>query len=371
MRQIIRTAFILCALAAFAAQGVAQLQIPSAPVECSLEVTEGQEAAPVDLEWGTAGPVSRGVTADGLTVTVEERFEREALVALDVTVRNAGDDRRLLAFAARADMRLDPESVAYWDGAYSAVRPIDGSQATDEPRPRGAWPLSATGDASGATFIGLTPDTLISYAQPTLDYAPGGKSEYRFHVRTVVDPGGQQQFGLVIGRADTRWGLMRSVWQQYHRAFPAHFTVSDEVPDVIWGTSAQYHAWWQGIDREELRRLHCTWDWCYAPFKRSGDFWGREDEWEYQPLAKPFSERKRGMLGGSYDMGEISDEQFRSEREAFFEEYGYDTGSLFYTPSGIWVESQLAEGTFADSLVVNDETKTELSAWVTGYDDER
>lgn len=371
MRQIIRTAFILCALAPFAAQGFAQMQIRSAPVECSLEVTEREEAIPVDLDWEGAGAVSVGKTDDGLTVTVEERFARDTVVVLDVTVRNEGGDRRLLEFATRAALQLDAESAGYWDGAYAAVRPIEGSQETDEPRPRGAWPLSATGDASGSTFMGITPDTLISYAQPTLDYVPGAESAYRFRVRTVVDPGGEEQFGLVIGLTDTRWGLMRSVWQQYHQAFPAHFTVSEAVPDVIWGTSAQYHAWWAGIDREELRRLHCTWEWCYAPFKRSGDFWGREDEWNYEPLAKPFSERVRGILDGSYDMGEIGAEQFRQEREAFFDEYGYDTGALFYTPAGIWVESQLAEGTFEDALVVNDETKTELSAWVTGYDDER
>ena len=350
----------------------AQPQVTSGTLAFSLEVTEGLEAAAVSLEWEIAGGTWRGTGADGLAIRVENDYAAGATGILRVTVTNAGEQRRLLEFAMLTTPELDEASAQYWDGVWSAVRPKDGPQETDEPRERGAWPLSGVGDASSATWMGITPDTLISFAEPRFTYVPGGAAQYRFVVRSVVDPGQEERFGLIVGTIpDPRFGLMRSVWQAFHDAFPEYSRPAEGTPDAIWGTSAQYHAWWAGIDREELRRLHCTWDWCYAPFKRSGDFWGREDEWEYEPQACPFSERLRGMLGSSYDMGKISAQQFREEREAFFEDYGYDTGSLFYTPSGIWVEEQLAQEKFADSLVVNEDMKTELSAWVTGYDDER
>ena len=347
-----------------------QPQIVTGTGTISLEVTEGVESAPVAVEWSLAGHTWRGTGANGLSLVVNLNTRGERGIQ-QITVTNAGQQRRLLEIALLATPELDPATAQYWDGGWSAVRPIPGPQETDEPRERGAWPLSAVGDASGATWMGITPDTLISFAEPTFTYVPDGRSEYRFHVRTVVDPGQEERFSLAVGTvADTQWGLLRSVWQAYHEAFPEYATVTAGAPDAIWGTSSQYHAWWPNIDREELRRLDCTWEWCYAPFKRSGDFWGREDEWVYESLGKPFSERKRAILGGSYDMGEISAEQFRQEREAFFDEYGYDTGALFYTPAGIWNEEQLALEKFADSMVVNEQTKTELSLWVTGYDDE-
>lgn len=364
---IIRSMLALCVLGT---PGFAQTQIVTEELTFSFEIIESERPG-LAVEWERNGRTWRGTAAGGLAITIEQSSLIDGMIALGVMVANEGDQRRLLEFSTLTTPDLDPESARYWDGGFSAVRPIEGSQETDEPRPRGAWPLSAVGDETAATFMGITPDTLISFAEPTFDYAPDGQSEFRFHVRTVVDAGREEQFGLIVGRTeDVRWGFPRAVWQAYHDAFPEYATVDEAAPDAIWGTSAQYHAWWQGIDREELRRLGCTWEWCYAPFKRSGDFWCREDEWDYEPLAKPFSERIRGMLDGSYDMGEISAEQFREEREAFFAEYGYDTGSLFYTPAGIWVEEQLAEEEFADSLVVNDNMKTELSAWVTGYDDE-
>ena len=371
MRIFLRTTIAIAAITALMAPAQAQLQVTGGDVAFSVGITEGIDAAPVAIDWKKNGRTWRGTDARGLSVAIERgRFE-DGRVVLSVSMRNTGDERRLPEFATIMAPELDEATARYWDGGFADVAPIAGPQETDEPRPRGAWPLSAVGDASGAAFMGVTPDTLIGFAEPTFLYAPDGDSRYRFAVRVVLDPGQEERFGLIVGTTDdVRWGFLNAVWQAYQEAFPSCARVTEGAPDAIWGTSAQYHAWWQGIDREELRRLGCTWDWCYAPFKRSGDFWGRDDEWTYEPLGKPFSERKRGILDSSYDMGEISSEQFREEREAFFDEYGYDTGSLFYTPSGIWIEKQLAQEKFADSIAVNDSMKTELSLWVTGYDDE-
>ncbi len=372
MQSFSRILLAAAAAVLLAAPAQSQVQIADGTIAFSVSLTEGPDAAPVSIEWSRAGRGWRGIDERGLVADIAESRITDDALMLRVTLRNTGDQRRLLEFSTLSTPELGGASASYWDGAWAAVRPKDGPQETDEPRERGAWPLSAVGDASGATWMGITPDTLISFAEPRFTYVPDGASQYRFVVRSVVDPGQEERFGLVVGTIpDPRFGLMRSVWQAFHDAFPEYSRPAEGTPDAIWGTSAQYHAWWAGIDREELRRLHCTWDWCYVPFKRSGDFWGREDEWEYEPQACPFSERLRGMLGSSYDMGNISAEQFREEREAFFEDYGYDTGSLFYTPSGIWVEEQLAQEKFPDSLAVNEDMKTELSAWVTGYDDER
>ncbi len=371
MRSAITVALIAGAVILTGAPTAARPAITAGDLRFELSVTEGVEHTPVQMQWrqGPAGWL--GEEADGLAAEMGPETGAEGRMGvLRVVLRNLGDERRLAEVTLGAEVALDDDSAIYWDGAFRAVHPIPGEQFPGEQRPRGSWPLSALGDATRALLMGVTPDTLISYAEPALNYVPGGASRYSFAVRVVLDPGQEQAFGLCAGTVRyAQYGFLPAVWQAYREAFPATFEVGDDVADAIWGTSAQYHSWGRGeVDRERLRRLGCTWDWCYAPFKRAGDMWGRDEEWEFEPLAKSYTERRRVVVG--QDMGEVTAEQFREARADWFAEYGLDCGHLFYTPSGIWVEKQLAQQEFADAIVVNDELATELSQWVTGNDTE-
>jgi len=371
MRAAITIALIVGALALAGLPSGAQPAVIVGDAQFELSVTEGLEHTPVAIDWQLGHAGWLGEEADGLSAEVAlEAGAAGEMGVLYAILRNHGDDRRLLEVTLAADVALDDDSAVYWDGAFRAVHPIPGEQFPGEDRPRGAWLLSAAGDSARAVVMGVTPDTLISYAEPALRYVPGGGSRYSFAVRVVLDPGQEESFALCAGSVPwARYGFLPAVWQAYREAFPEHFEVGEDVADAIWGTSAMYQSWSRGeVDRERLRRLGCSWDWCYAPFKRAGDMWGRDDEWEFEPLAKSYADRPRVIAGA--DLAEATAEQFRDARADWFAEYGLDCGHLFYTPSGIWVEKQLAQEQFPDAIVVNDELATELSVWVTGNDTE-
>lgn len=340
--------------------------------DVTLTVTDGVEAKPVALAWTERRNGWSGAEAAGVGLTVARRETASGLVALEVAVTNGGRARRLVQLALDCAPSLEPATARYWDGSYlDAVKPVPGPQLAEGPRPRGSMPLSAVGDGRRALLLGTTPETLISYAEPELDYRPGQRSHYRFAVRVVLEPGATEPVGFCCGAVrGLRWGLVPAVWQTYRDAFPALFNVADGLPDAVWGTSLMYQSWWHPPDLELMRRLRCTWDWCYVPFKRAGDMWGRPDEWTYEASARPFEKHLRGLLGTGLDMGKPELAPFLADRQSYFARYGYDAGQLFYTPSGIWVEAGLARQKFSDALVVNDELTCELSNWVTGYDKE-
>lgn len=370
MRSAIRLTF--AAISTIAAIG-AYAQTPSLSVgEATfvLTVTEGLEATPVEVGWrgnevgSWSGADGHGLAFRATGVTVGSMGQ------MSLQVRNDGDIRRLLELTLAAPVVLDPASAQYWDGSFRVMRPIPGEQTPEEERERGSCPLSAVGDATREYVLGITPDTMISYAEPELIWDPAGGGEYSLAVRMVLDPGQTEGITFCAGEAPLRrWGFLQAAWQAYREAFPQYFEIRPGVPDAWTGTSAMYQSWWHGeVDRERLRRLGCTWDWCYAPFKRAGDMWGRADEWDFTPLAKSYEERPRSIVG--VDMATGALEEFHAARAAHFAEYGYDCGQLFYTPSGLWVEKQLAQEKFADAIVENDEIATELSQWVTGNDTE-
>lgn len=369
MRPAIRLIPIAAAIIATLA---AHAQPPSLRVgdtRFTLGVTEGLAATPVAIAWRATDPGWEGADDAGLAITVT-RTPTFGLSAIHLDLRNDGDARRLLELTLTAPVSLDRRSAQYWDGSFRVMRPIPGEQTPDEERAKGSWPLAAVGDAERAFVLGITPDTWISYAEPELIWDPAGSGDLSLAVRVVLDPGRSERIGLCAGETRlVRWGFLQAAWQAYREAFPSYFEVPAGLPDAWTGTSAMYHSWSRGeVDREQLRRLSCTWDWCYAPFKRAGDMWGRDEEWEFTPLAKSFEERPRVIVGA--DMATATAEEFRQARAAHFAEYGYDCGQLFYTPSGLWVEKQLAQEKFADAIVENDEIATELSQWVTGNDTE-
>ncbi len=336
----------------------------------ALRVTEGVQQTPVPVTWQLEQQVWRG-RAGELSFVVQPA-RSGPLMVLDLALNNEGGTRRLIEVALVGQMRLDPDTARYWDGSYRDVSPLEGFQpGAGDARERGSFPLSALGDAEHAVIMGITPTTLISYAEPWLDYHPGDQSTWGFSLRAVLEPAVPERVALCLGPiTGLRYGFLAAAWETYQRAFPEYFRPHEGVPDGVWLTSSVYQSWYHPPDREWLRRLWCGWDWCYAPFKRAGDMYCREEDWDYQPLGKPLAEAKATFIGRERRMAEETLEQFRRDRQEYFATYGLDCGQLFYTPSGIWVEKQLAQQRFPDAIVVNDAIPTQYTIWVTHWDTE-
>jgi hypothetical protein len=109
------------------------------------------------------------------------------------------------------------------------------------------------------------------------------------------------------------------------------------------------------------RRLFAGWEWCYAPFRRTGDIVGRAELWEYTP-ARLFSKDRTKAR-----------DAYLADREGAFAQGDArsNLAMMFYIPSQVWCEEQLARERYTDALVTDPKVKTHFSTpWVTGHDNE-
>lgn len=323
----------------------------------------------VRASGATVEVASDGASSDLSVVIGPARAADLALLGLRITNRGAEQRRVTVRVAMPAPTRS--QAVRYWDGGVNDSTPVGGPQPDRREGADAALfvPLAAVADGDNGLVVGLTPDTNCSYWHPQLNYSLPKASTLTQTIRLVLQPGQTDGFTLCAGRfTGAQYGLMQAAWEAYQQAFPRFFSPTPGVCDNIWGASAEYMAWVVPPNVEPFHRLHVTWDWCYTPFRRTGDIYGREEEWDYKPLATSFDAQSSGMLGnGSYPMAKKSATEFRADRQRYFEQYGLDHGLMFYNLVH-WVEKQLALEKFSDSVVIDPNFKTELASWCRFHD---
>jgi hypothetical protein len=149
---------------------------------------------------------------------------------------------------------------------------------------------------------------------------------------------------------------------EYFDAFPECFLPFPGVDGRVWLGGAEYRAFpCRKWSPEICRRLGAGWDWCYAPFRRTGDIVGRPELWNYKP-ARPFSKRRALPIDEFHDWRRKA---FRNGAEKC------DVLMAFYVPSQIWCEERLANERYPDALTLDPDTRIRFDTpWVTGNDNE-
>jgi hypothetical protein len=80
---------------------------------------------------------------------------------------------------------------------------------------------------------------------------------------------------MFLDSSSTTYGEREGLVQKFYESLPELWTSDQENP-YIWGNYSHYQSWWIKPDAELLRRRYATIEWCYCPFRRSGDIYGAE-----------------------------------------------------------------------------------------------
>lgn len=327
----------------------------------TLRLTDGRTGAALDLglprrEGDAAAPSLRWEPEAGLEVRLAIRTTGRCLV-WEVSCRNRGERQRW--FEIGPAVELAPPVQGHWfDGWDDVVLPAVG-RVSD--RMAGNMPLTAVWNAEACVAVGLEPTQLVSCFRHGLAVAGDGVVALSCAVRCVVDPGATESLRFVLLAAPGAWGKFEA-FAAYYDSFPACFRPHPEVDPRASLGSSQYRTWPSGPWSPEIcRRLYAGWDWCYAPFRRTGDIVGRPEFWDYTPV-RPFGSRPQ-QARETY-------QEWR--RQAFADgEERCGVGMMFYIPAQVWCEEQLARERYADALVTDPQAKTYFSTpWVTGHDNE-
>lgn len=338
-----------------------------------LEILRGLETQPLELAPSESGYHSLG---GALTVRVE-RSARGKLAGWEIELINDGGE----------DLRLQPQLVwtapglgaydRYWDGSQTLVQLGEITEARKFSALRSMAPWSGLVGAKSVLVLGTDPGQILSFVEsgfvPPVD---GHPAELSFAARLIIPPHGKRAISFFSGDLDAPFGGERELVQRVHEAYPQSFQPDPHAPPSLWGASAHYWMASKSPDTlpgraplEFMRRMNVSWEWCYSPFKRSGDIWGEEEYWDYTPLV-PFDKKASLRLGQTINFATIDRDEFLKRREKYFNQYHGAFGFMFYTPFAAWMEHQLAREKFPDAIIDDATQMTDLKYFVTGYDRE-
>lgn len=358
------------------------IQDSAFPAELEMIVRRGPSGEAVPLR--SDKPLTLSFGEGGTYVAKADDFEvrGEILPGKDgrlsewkADFQNTGSRQLLLEPVLQWRVNDLEAGAQFWNGSYAAtpVGEMSGSERFDNIKRM--TPLAAVMNRGRAVMAGLHPRDLRSYVASLWEQKDGGAA-VGFATRIVVEPGQTVPVHFLFGGLPVDYGLEREVIQRVHDTAPEAFRPDPKAHPSLYGASAQY--WVTRLVPEKLpasaaletlRRYHATWDWDYAPFKRTGDLWGHEELWDYKPEI-PFEKKIRGVIQSDLDFSKVDRKTFLEMREKHFNRNRGRDGLYFFMPGGTWMEKTLAQEKHPDALTVDENYRYELTQWVTGYDRE-
>ncbi len=281
---------------------------------------------------------------------------KEGLVVTFAMV-NAGE-QQLLEIGIEAQLS-STEGLIFFDGWEQVERPAE--EVTLEGL-AGVFPVCAAWTERASLGLGLAATEIRSWLGHRYIPAADGSATMRSSVRIVLDAEADETISFFAASRPGEWGHYE-VLDAYYGTYPGMFRADPDIDPRARLGGAQYRCFKRPSewDPEICRRLCTGWDWCYAPFRRTGDIYGRQEFWEYEPVREMSKDRAQPLA---------QFHEWRKERFAHGERC--DVTMMFYVPSQIWCEEQLAMQVYPDALTTDPRARTRFTTpWVTGHDYER
>lgn len=352
------------------------------PAELEMSVLRGPGGGTVPLHSDKPLVLSLGEGGTYMAKTDGLEIRGEIIPGADgrlsewkANFQNTGETQLLLEVALQWRVKDLDKEASFWNGSYAAKPAGELSDSERFDNIRRMMPLAAMMNRGRAVMAGLHPRDLRSYVASLWERRDGGASA-GFVTRIVVEPGQTVPVHFLFGGFPVDYGFEREVVQRVHDAAPEAFLPDPKAHPSVYGSSAQY--WVSRLVPEKipasatlelLRRYHATWDWDYAPFKRTGDLWGHEELWDYKPEI-PFEKKIRGVIQSDLDFSKVDRKTFLEMRKKHFNRNRGRDGLYFFMPGGTWMEKTLALEKHPDALTIDENFRCELTQWVTGYDRE-
>ncbi len=213
------------------------------------------------------------------------RVERDDCIEWVAECANFGPEQRWLTLTVALPLPLD-EPWSGWDGSSetAAVTAPAYSNGIDQ-----VFPMCCAWDAQRGLALGLQPQSMIS--DMSLGSDPGAESPLFASVKLVIDPGESESVGFVAYPFEPRFGW-RDALERYYRLYPEWFAPREGTDPQLWGTGGYLRSGGSRLCWEEARRFRFGWDWGYAPYRITGDWYahaeyydgayGDLDEWHEQ-----------------------------------------------------------------------------------------
>ncbi len=244
---------------------------------------------PVTLQWqleqlvsGTTAP-ERFAAVDPKAIGVEcsEQMKRRGNDVADLQVRLKNTSSQPLLLKLSVTAAIPFPQFTWWNGYLNQNRlkfdPDDNNLSN--------WfPVNAAYDAGSALILGLDPLMLCSRIISDR-IQENGMEKLLVALPVYLEPGKTFEANLTAAAVPARYGY-HDVIQGWYELFPAAFRPAAQIdPDVISGETSYLYWKPENFDYhftgDLIRRFfggRGSWEWCYKPFIRGGD-WAISEQW--------------------------------------------------------------------------------------------
>ncbi len=281
----------------------------------------------------------QGVQMDGLDLRLVRKIEAHELgLVVTFAIVNNADAPADVALRVVAPLEsLSPTEL--FDGLEVHADPQPGvGRATD----LSTFPMACMSDGADGLALGLAGDSLNAFMESGIDE----QGALFYGTRLHLAPAKKDVASFVVFPFRGDFGHLGAV-ERYYRLFPARFWPAPDVhPGLARGIEGCGHVnsyWRPGYSRERTRRMGITHDWFYAPWKRPGDMWGREELWDYEP-GFPDAAARSPMFGQWRPADMHADRQQTIERT-----WDWGVATCWYIINS--AEATLAQTIYADNMI--------------------
>ncbi len=344
-----RNNHLVRALTMILLMGFANFAISAVPI--SVKLYEGLERKALSIDG-----------KDG--VIVKKKQEQSSVT---VTLINKSDNIRFLGVNIVVDPEMDGKTL-FWDGLNEphAV----GVEAITRDKLVDTFPMSCVWNEKKGVALGFAADTLYSWLETSVGgeevdrgQLAGGRGQspvisdqlsvisktvLSYGTRVVLKPGKRVVLRFTAFEFDPRWGW-KSALDKYYKLFSKSFHPDPNIdPRLVNGIDASHNAYnqWHHYPYPEIfRRCHIRYGWCYAPFKRSGDFYCREKWWNWDTGSDEITRKYNAWVNNKKTAAE-----WRKYRETNFNNgEKANVANIFYISN--CVESKLLKKEFPDAMI--------------------
>lgn len=269
------------------------------------------------------------------TIELDNSFEKiNNLIIWNIYIKNLEDKEKRIEIGI--NLPLIEGRWKFFDGRYEHLEIKDEIKRDDI---NSTFPLSCVYDENSGVAIGITPEQLISYLCSKFDK----NNDFQYSTKIYLKDKEKIRFLIFACESDFGW---RNFVQVYYDNFSEFFIHNKEIdPKIVEGVDTAgfpFGYYYSGMSPEILRRIRATTCWCYGPWKREGDWYCREEYWNYKPGNEENAKRSIQWQKTAEEYRKFREEKFKIVKD-------YDVSGCFYIWNGC--ESSLADIKFPESKI--------------------
>ncbi len=280
-------------------------------------------------------------------------------ISYTVNVKNYGKAQMWLRLTANLPLAFSDSTVNYWDGAMLSQKASGSLSNNSLP---GTFPAAAVYNDAYGQAIGIAAGQIFSYIENSLYYE--NMRTLSFGVKLVLNPGESRDVEFITYGFTPDYGFLNAI-DTYYSIYPEAFEAKSDIDPRICETTDPMSV--RDDERshskgyyEGYRRAFAGMTWWYAPFKKDGDWWGSEAEWDVV-LAR------QNALEASYTVP-LAD--FHKDLKQQFDRADKNgIAPMFYIAP--WCEEDLAKRRYANcTMKKNDGSIFKIEKWTLPWADD-